>query len=196
MMNDTEETVRHLFAVATEDIPPGIDLLRAIREQQSRARSRRRTTQVRVAISAGTAAVVAATAAITLSAVQAPSALAQVTRAAAVTAGQSYHVRSVARVVKQAKPGASMLTVTLNGEFDPARGVGEETSSTGSQVRFVGGYMYLSLSDPFRTAYQKAQGGSIPAGKSWVRFPAPLRPGGEATLINLTQLGIGTPDLG
>jgi hypothetical protein len=27
MMNDTEETVRHLFAAATEDIPPGIDLL-------------------------------------------------------------------------------------------------------------------------------------------------------------------------
>jgi hypothetical protein len=35
LMNDTEEAVRHLFAVATEDIPPGIDLLR---DQQGRVR--------------------------------------------------------------------------------------------------------------------------------------------------------------
>ena len=61
--------------------------------------------------------------------------------------------RSVSSVVKQAGPGRH-LTATLNGEFDPARGVGEETSSTGSQVRFVGGYMYLYLSDSFRAAYQ------------------------------------------
>jgi hypothetical protein len=184
-MIDTEETVRHLFAVATEDVPPGIDLLRGVQ-----TRSRRRTAQIRIAISAGTAAVVAAAGAVTLSAVQAPSALAQVTNAAKATAGQSYHVRSVSRVVK----GSGR--VTLNGEFDPARGVGEETSSTGSQVRFTGGYMYLSLLDSFRVAYEKAIGSSIPAAKSWVRFAAPLRPGGAGTLINLTQLGIGTPDLG
>lgn len=183
-MNDTEETVRHLFAVATEDIPPGIDLLAGIRE-----RSRARTVRIRVALSAGTAAVVAAAAAITLSAGPAPSALAQVTNAAKATAEQSYHVRSVARVVKGAEP------VVLNGEFDPARGVGEETSSTGAQVRFAGGYMYLPLSDAFRAAFERARGVSIPAGKSWVRFPAPLRPGGEGTLINLTQFGIATPDL-
>jgi hypothetical protein len=179
MMNDTEETVRHLFAVATEDIPPAIDLLRAVRKQ-----SRARTVRIRVALSAGTAAVVAAAAATTLSAVQAPSALAQVTRAAKATAGQSYHVRSVSGVV------------TIDGEFDPARKAGEETSSSGSKVRFVGGYMYLSLSDSFRTAYEKALGRSIPAGKSWVRFPPPLQPTGEGTLINLTQFGIATPDVG
>ena len=189
-MNDTEERVRHLFAVATEDVPPGIDLLRAVRE---RSASRRRTVRIRVAISAGTAAVmaavVAAAAAITLSAVPAPSALAQVTKAAEATARQSYHVRSVTGL-KGNGP------VTLNGEFDPTRGVGEETSSTGSQARFAGGYMYLPLSDAFRAAFEKNRGISIPAGKSWVRFPAPLRPGGEVTLINLTQFGIGPSDLG
>ncbi len=54
--------MRRLFAVATENVPPGI---------------------------------VAATAAITLSAVQAPSAFAQVTHAAPGTAAASYRVRSV-----------------------------------------------------------------------------------------------------
>ena len=185
-MNDTEETVRHLFAAATEDVPPGIDLLRAVREQSA---SRRRTVRVRVAISAGTAAVVAAAAGITLSAVQPPSALAQVRKAAEATARQSYHVRSVTGL-KGNGP------VTLNGEFDPARGVGEETSGTGAQVRSAGGYMYLPLSDAFRAAFEKNRGISIPAGKSWVRFPAPLRPGGTDTLVNLTQFGIGPSDLG
>jgi len=185
-MNDTEERVRHLFAVATEDVPPGIDLLRAVRE---RSASRRRMVRIRVAISAGTAAVVATAAAITLSAVPAPSALAQVTKAAEATARQSYHVRSVTGL-KGNGP------VTLNGEFDPARGVGEETSSTGARVRFAGGYMYLPLSDAFRAAFEKNRGISIPAGKSWARFPAPLRPGGEVTLIDLTQFGIGPSDLG
>jgi len=185
-MNATEETVRHLFAAATEDVPPGIDLLRAVREQSA---SRRRTVRVRVAISAGTAAVVAAAAGITLSAVQPPSALAQVRKAAEATARQSYHVRSVTGL-KGNGP------VTLNGEFDPARGVGEETSGTGAQVRFAGGYMYLPLSDAFRAAFEKNRGISIPAGKSWVRFPAPLRPGGTDTLVNLTQFGIGPSDLG
>jgi hypothetical protein len=56
--------------------------------------------------------------------------------------------------------------------------------------------MYLSMPDAFKTAYAKAAGVSIPAGKSWVRFPAPLRPGGQVTLIDLTQIGFATPDLG
>jgi hypothetical protein len=43
----------------------------------------------------------AAAAAITLSAVPAPSALAQVTKAAAATARQSYQVRSVSKLVDQ-----------------------------------------------------------------------------------------------
>src|ERR1019366_5356350 len=148
-MNETEEAVRHLFAVATEDIPPGIDLLRSVR-----GRRRTRVVRTRVALSAVTAAVLAAAAAITLSAVQAPSALAQGTKAAAQTAGQSYQVRSAGR------------------------------------------YMYLSLSEAFRAAYREASGVSIPAGKSWLRFPAPLRPGGEATLVELAHIGFATPDLG
>jgi hypothetical protein len=189
-MNETEEAVRHLFAVATEDIPPGIDLLRSVR-----GRRRTRVVRTRVALSAVTAAVLAAAAAITLSAVQAPSALAQVTKAAAQTAGQSYQVRSAATLVKAAGWRLN-APVTVSGEFDPGQGVGEEMSSGGSQVRFAGRYMYLSLSEAFRAAYREASGVSIPAGKSWLRFPAPLRPGGEATLVELAHIGFATPDLG
>ncbi len=92
--------------------------------------------------------------------------LAQVTKAAVETAGQSYQVRSAAILVKEAGSGPN-APVTVTGEFDPGGGVGEEASSGGSQVRFVGGYMYLSLPEAYRAAYQHAGGGSIPAGKSW-----------------------------
>jgi hypothetical protein len=196
-MNDTEERVRHLFAVATEDIPPGIDLLRAVREEQSRSRGRARTTRVRVALSAGTAAglALAAAAAITLSAVPAPSALAQVTKAAQATAGQSYQIRSVSKIVDQ-DGSAADTPVTVTGEFDPARGVGEQVSSGGSRVLFAGGYMYLSMSGAFKDALERAGRVSVPAGKSWVRFPAPLRPGGPLSVIDLTQIGFATPDVG
>jgi hypothetical protein len=190
--NDTEERVRHLFAVATEDIPPGIDLLGGMRSR-NRARARR----VRVALSAGPAAglALAVAAAITLSAVPAPSALAQVTKAAQATAGQSYQIRSVSKLVNQ-DGSAADTPVTVTGEFDPARGVGEQVSSGGSQVRYVGGYMYLSMPGAFKAALQRASGTSVPAGKSWVRFPAPLRPGGQLSVIDLTQIGFATPDVG
>ena len=112
-MNDTEE-VRRLFAAATADMPPGIDLLKGVR-----AGNRAQRTRTRVALSAGAAGIVAAATAITVSAVQAPSALAQVTQAAARTAGQSYRVSSQSTpLVRLAGTGA---TVTINGEFDPAR---------------------------------------------------------------------------
>jgi hypothetical protein len=69
-MNDTEDAVRRLFTVATQDIPPGIDLGHDIR-----ARSRARVVRARVVLSAGLAAIVAAATVITLSAVSSPSAV-------------------------------------------------------------------------------------------------------------------------
>src|ERR1019366_2119575 len=158
-MNETEEAVRHLFAVATEDIPPGIDLLRSVR-----GRRRTRVVRTRVALSAVTAAVLAAAAAITLSAVQAPSALAQVTKAAAQTAGQSYQVRSAATLVKAAGWRLN-APVTVSGEFDPGQGVGEEMSSGGSQVRFAGRLMFPSPCRGLRGGVPGAQGAPDSAGK-------------------------------
>ncbi len=186
-MNDTEEAVRRLFAVATEDRPPGIDLLRGVRE-----RSHRRRTRTRVALSAGAAGIVAAATGITLSAVQAPSALAQVTQAAARTAEQSYRVNSVSTMVASAGSGARELTI--HGEFDRTDKLGEETASDGSQVRYVGRYMYVPVSKAMRDARRAAHEPPFPAGKSWLRLPA-LR-GINASALELIVIGGSTNGLG
>lgn len=186
-MNDTEEAVRRLFAVATEDRPPGIDLLRGVR-----ARSHRRRTRTRVALSAGAAGIVAAATGITLSAVQAPSALAQVTQAAARTAEQSYRVSSVSTMVASAGSGARELTI--HGEFDRADKLGEETASDGSQVRYVGRYMYVPVSKAMRDARRAAHEPPFPAGKTWLRLPA-LR-GINASALELIVIGGSTNGLG
>jgi hypothetical protein len=139
-----------------------------------------------VALSAGAAGIVAAAAAITVSAVQAPSALAQVTQAAARTAGQSYRVSSVSTPVI-AGHGVQGPT-TINGAFDPALGLGEERTGDGLEVRFVGGSMYIPLVPAMRDAYSKVHRTPIPAGKSWLRVPGPgTREGVPA--LEITQVG-------
>jgi hypothetical protein len=186
-MNETEE-VRRLFAVAAEDMPPGIDLLKGVR-----ARNHQRRTRTRVALSAGAAGIVAAAAAITVSAVQAPSALAQVTQAAARTAGQSYRVSSVSTPLVRL-PG-TRPAVIINGVFDPARKLGEERTGDGLEVRFVGGYMYVPLVQAMRNAYQMTHRTPIPAGKTWLRVPGPgTREGVPA--LEITQAGGTTTGLG
>src|SRR5580658_1103124 len=94
-MNDTEETVRRLFAVATEDVPPGIDLLRGVRVSLAP-----RVSRARALVAVGAAGIVAAAAAITLSAGPAPSAFAQVMHAAARTATVSYQIRATDQLVR------------------------------------------------------------------------------------------------
>ncbi|MGD0246724.1 MAG: hypothetical protein ABSB59_41230 [Streptosporangiaceae bacterium] len=184
-MNDTEE-MRRLFAVATEDLPPGIDLLRGVR-----TRTHRKRTRTRIALSAGAAGIVAAATAITLSVVQAPSALAQVTQAAARTAEQSYRVSSVSTVLVSVGPATSKLTI--HGEFDRPAKLGEETASDGSQVRYVGRYMYVSVTEAMRKAHEKA-GTPIPAGKTWLRLPAP--PDIDVPALDLIVIGGSTNGLG
>lgn len=187
-MNDTDKAVRHLFTVATEDVPPGIDLLRGVR-----ARSRRRVVRVRSLVAVGVAGAVAAAAAIaaiTVSTVQAPSAFAQVTQAAARTAAQSYQVSATSTLVKAPGPDAQLQQpVTISGEFDPTRGVGEETNSQGFQVLYAGGYIYVPVSDALRAAYNGTANTPIPAGKSWLRIPRPTPSGADAATTQLTTLG-------
>ena len=186
-MNDTEEAVRRLFTVATEDMPPEIDLLRGVR-----ARSRRRRTRTRAALSAGAAGIVAAATGITLSAVPAPSALAQVTQAAARMAEQSYRVTSVSRIVASVGPGARELTI--RGEFDRAARLGEETASDGSQVRYVGHHMYVPITKAMRDARREAHEAPFPAGKTWLRLPAPE--GIDWPALELIVIGGSTNGLG
>lgn len=181
-MNDTEETVRRLFAAATEAVPPGIDLLRGVR-----ARSRGRVVRIRSLVAVGAAGIVAAVAAITVSALQAPSAFAQVTQAAARTAAQSYQVTSTSTLVKG--PTGAQPAVTVTGEFDPGGRVGEWTTSQGVQIRNVGGYIYVPVTNALRTALDRVRGVLVPAGESWLRIPMPAQSGAEVTTAELALLG-------
>jgi hypothetical protein len=163
-MNHTEEQVRRLFALATEDLPPEIDLLRGMR-----ARHRARRMRTRVALSTATAGVVAtvlvtvlaSTAVVTLSVSRAPSALAQVIRAATRMAAQSYHYTATITDAQKPAYGQQPQRITSAGEFDPVRRVGEESRSDGTQVRVVGGYIYFG--------FYKGPDGKPFNGKPWSR---------------------------
>lgn len=181
-MNDTEEAARRLFAVAAQDVPPGIDLLRGVR-----ARSRARVVRTRSLVAVGAAGVVAAGTAITLSAVQAPSAFAQVSRAAALTAATSYQVSETEKIVAAGGKYSQSWT-TASGEFDPALGVGEGTDNLGDQIRWVGGYAYEFVTDALRVASDRKLGGPIPAWASWERLTTRLQPSADATTAELAVL--------
>jgi hypothetical protein len=177
-MNDTEDAVRRLFTVATQDIPPGIDLGHDIR-----ARSRARVVRARVVLSAGLAAIVAAATVITLSAVRAPSALAQVTQAATRMAAQSYRVTSTRTLVRvPGAPTADQKPVTIIGEFDPARSLGEETVDGGTQIRYVGSYLYI----PVFGAFRRTHPGPPP---KWVKLHVPPRSSTAVTPGDVASLG-------
>lgn len=161
-MPETEQQVRALLAAASADIPPGVDLLRGVRARRSARRIRSRIT-----LSAAAAVAAAAAALITLTLVQAqPSALAQLTSAVSRTAGQSYHFSAMAIQVTLPSGGTAITSRTVfSGAFDPARRVGEQTTHTGAQTRFIGSYAYLNAAaagDPT----------GIPSGKSWFRIPS------------------------
>jgi hypothetical protein len=183
-VNDIEESVRQLFAVATEDVPPGIDLLRAVRE-----RGRRRVVRARALAAAGAAGIVAAGAGIALSAAPAPSAFAQVTHAAVRTGAASYVVRSEEKIV-DAGGLRSQPWATGYGEFDPVTGVGEFTDNLGARIRWAGGSMYVFLTADLRAAYGRT-GPPVPAGVSWERLAGvPLGPRAGASPAGLAMLGV------
>jgi hypothetical protein len=162
-VNDNDETVRRLLGVAMEDVPPGIDLLRGVR-----TRNRGRAVRIRAMAASGLTVIAAAATATALLVSQAPSALAQVAQAASRTAAQSYQVTSTSQALGAfARHSAPVLT--SKGEFDPARGTGEEWDADGMRVLYAGGYMYL----PLRNVQFPDQRGRIPAGKIWLRSPEP-----------------------
>jgi hypothetical protein len=184
IMNDTEEAARRLLAVAAGDVPAGIDLLRGVR-----ARQRSRARRTRAAISAGTIGVLAATGAITASVLQAPTALAQVTQAAARTAAQSYRVTSTVTAIRTPEPGGTLPPVVIRGAFDPARRIGEVSGGV-IDVRYLGRYLYLRMPPAYRRVYQTLHHTAIPAGKTWVRFIAPA-PSTGAPGFGIYMLGNG-----
>ena len=181
-MNDTEERARRLLAVAAEDVPPGIDLLRGVR-----MRRQKRAMRLRAAMAAGAVGIGAAVTAVTLLAVQAPSALAQVTGAAARTAVASYRMHAAEHIVRIGGLRSQPWT-TASGAFDPVRGTGEQTDNLGAQIRYGGGYMYLFVTDSLRDG-ARAQGTPIPAWASWERLPIRLQPGPDVGRAELAMLG-------
>jgi hypothetical protein len=187
-VNDTEEAARRLLAVAAEDVPAGIDLLRGVR-----SRRRKRAVRLRAVVAAGAAGIVAAAAAVTLSAVQAPSAYAQVIQAAARTAAASYRVRAVEHIVRDGGLPSQPWS-TASGQFDPADGLGELTTNLGAQIRYAGGYTYELVTGTVR-AGARAQGTPIPAWASWERLPIRLgaSPEGNPTApfpVRVTRAGL------
>jgi hypothetical protein len=138
-------------------------------------------------VAAGAAGVVATAVAVTLSAIQAPSALTQVTRAAARTAAASYRIRAVEHIV-QAGGLRSRPWTTASGEFDPVRGVGVQTDNLGGLIRYAGGYTYVFVTDSLRGG-PPGIGIPIPPWASWERLPARLQPGANMTPARLAMLG-------
>lgn len=168
-MNDTEEAVRQLLTVAAGDVPPEIDLLGGLL-----GGLRARRTRIRVLLAAGTASMLAAATAIALSVSSAPTALAQVTAAAASTAGQSYRISATIAWL----PGPP---VSVTGEFDPARHVGEDVYSNGYQIRYIGRYAY---DHPYT-----GSPANLPPGKHWMKYPAARFPGPQYPADATRELG-------
>ena len=161
-MPETEQEVRALLAAATQDVPAGIDLLRGVRARRAAPRTR-----LRAGLAAAATAVAVAAATLTLTLAPAPSALAQLTSAVSRTAGQSYHFSATTTHMLATGEGTPATRTAFSGAFDPVAATGEETFSTGAQVRFTGGYAYLS---PGRIPAGQP---GFPGGKSWLGTRSP-----------------------
>jgi hypothetical protein len=145
-MNDTETEVRRLLAVATEDMPPGIDLLDGL--ARARRQDRARRTRGRAVLSAGVATVAAAVTAIMLTIGSAPPALATVTTALARTLAQNYHLTETDSFFIIARDGQThdSAAQTCAIAADPVHHLEASTCSKGTlSMREVGGYLYLNL---------------------------------------------------
>lgn len=171
-MNDTGHDMRATLLAGSDDVPPGIDLLRAVREQAAaRHRHRRR---MRVLVSAGAVGGVVAAAATLLgtSVTNPPSALAAVTSAMVKTSAQSYRFTMNGSLTL---PSIRLIQhFALTGAIDPQHKRGTELVTGGplrgthnfvtEQVRFIDKNLYTWVSP--------ASGlGSV--GKPWDEAPIP-----------------------
>jgi hypothetical protein len=178
-MNGADEDVRTLLQTGSSDLPPGIDLLRGVREQQAPARRRARY-RTRALVSAGAVALVAGATVLattlTATVASAPPALAAVTAAAAKTSAESFHVTIKAVTVEPVPPGRGSTLVLpwgITGEYDPSRGIGEETVTAphtpSAQVIYVGQQMYVHLDVP--PVKNPPASGPGPNPRPWTELP-------------------------
>jgi hypothetical protein len=176
-MNDTEAEARRLLAAATEDMPPGIDLLAGFAAARRRDRARRR--RARAVLAAAVVVAAASAAAVALTIGSAPPARAALISALTRTLAQSYHLTQTTRSYYISSGGQitnrSQLVCTI--QADPVRQLEASSCANGLAFRQVGRYVYLHFTalagDP---------------GKHWQRFPAGSVGGlpGADGLINAT----------
>lgn len=163
-MNGEEAQARHLFAAATEDMPPGIDLPGGFAAARRRDRARR--TRRGAVLLAGIAVAAAAVTALTLTAGSTPPALASVTSALTRTLTQSYHLTehdSYYSIVdgQIRNPHHDVCT----SEADPVRHLLARSCSglDAPNVRQVGRYTYFGTGDHW-VRIPTASIKSLPAG--------------------------------
>lgn len=173
-MYTEEDEARRLLAVATEDIPPGADLLHGMLNRQAARRLR-----TRIVVATGTAGALAVGALTALSVSGGPSALAAVTAAATHTAEQSYTETMITSVKATNDPSVVQSPYKATGRFAPARGEGEENSG---RIRFLDGYQYVELAHPISSGPFR--------GKSWTRMRPPLLPRGPVRFLLKNSLAL------
>jgi hypothetical protein len=167
-------------------VPPGIDLLRGVREQVAVRRRHRR--RARVLVPAGAVMVAAGVAAaatlLATSVTTPPSALAAVTSAVVKTSQQSYRFTfsTTAKVGRGVSPRAA-----FTGAIDPQRKLGAEsftwreaTKPFTVQLRFIGQDVYTWVARQFRPRS---------LAKPWDKAPIP--PPGADVLSGYTVRGVG-----
>jgi hypothetical protein len=190
-MNDTGQDVRATLLAGSDDMPPGIDLLRGVRHHAAdRPRQRRRRALVSAGAAAAAGGVAASATLLATSVTNPPSALAAVTSAVTKTSAQSYRF-SLSSTLSSPGGGPHSRGV-FTGAIDPRHNLGSELlvirepaeeeqmvpqssgprppvvhkppSTITAQIRFVGKYVYTWVSPGF---------GLGTLGKPWNKAPIP-----------------------
>lgn len=160
-MSETEADARRLLTAATEDMPPGIDLLDGF--PAARRRDKIRRTRRSAVLSAGIAAAASVTA-VTLTIGSAPpsrATVSTVTTAMTRTLAQSYRLTEQTSMYylysgKIRYPSHG----TCTSQEDPVRHLAAYSGSECPGERVVGGYVYLYIEDPIGEH-----------GRHWERIP-------------------------
>ena len=173
-MNDASQDMRATLLAGSDDVPPGIDLLRGVREQAAARHRHRRRMRILVPASAVAVAGVVAAAATLLgtSVTNPPPALAAVTSAMAKTSAQSYRFTMTGSLTH---PSTGLTQhFALTGAIDPQHQRGTELVTGGpllgtrdyvtEHLRFIGKNVYTWVS-PVSVL------GSV--GKPWDEAPIP-----------------------
>lgn len=167
-MQESDDEARRLLGAATDDMPPGIDLLGEVRKRQAARGARTKVAACALSVAAAAALVAGGMAAFGGSAAPArPSA--QAAQAAVLTAVtktslQSYRV-TITNTTQVIGGMHSQIRTSGSGEFDPVRGVGE---LNGGRLRIIDQHIYVNLGS-------KPMLRRLLGGKTWLRITDPFR---------------------